>query len=248
MPRRKVAPGVHPRIKDASEYEREIRRLILDPYIGRFESAIRNAGDNYVAIREAILSIGQFPPTDPAYTETATTQMSRLRQYHIKRFRKIMRRFLGVKIDFMRDADVGPLMEQAIHENVNLIKTIPERYHESLKVRMVELNTDAPFDQQVVSNMLSDEYKSSGYNLRRLTRDQTSKTIGKLSEFRQKQVGIVSYVWEDSGDGRVRQTHRDNNGKTYRWDSPPPVTGPPGQDVQCRCTARPVIPEEPSVP
>ena len=100
---------------------------------------------------------------------------------------------------------------------------------------------DAPFDQQKLRGVLRREYKSSGYNLRRLTRDQTSKLTGQLNQARQTELGIARYRWQTSGDERVRPTHNDNDGQVFAWNSPPPATGHPGEDVQCRCGAIAVI-------
>ena len=40
---------------------------------------------------------------------------------------------------------------------------------------------ERPFDRQALSRVLSAEFQSAGYNLRRLTRDQTGKAIGQLT-------------------------------------------------------------------
>ena len=80
--------------------------------------------------------------------------MTKLKRYHTGRFRKIMRRHFGVRVDFMGDEAIGPLLEQGIRENVDLIKTIPPRYHAALKRDMLRLAADAPFDQQAVAKVL----------------------------------------------------------------------------------------------
>ncbi len=70
---------------------------------------------------------------------------------------------------------------------------------------------------------------------------------GDLSKFRQTNLGITQYVWEDSDDTRVRATHAAHDGKIFQWDKPPLDTGHPGEDYQCRCWANPdfgVIDEE----
>ena len=90
--------------------------------------------------------------------------------------------------------------------------------------------------------MLAQEFQSSGYNLRRLTRDQTQKQISNLTQARHRQMGIVEYRWSTSEDERVREEHAANNGKVFRWDTPPPITGHPGNDILCRCVERPIIP------
>ncbi len=86
--------------------------------------------------------------------------------------------------------------------------------------------------------------KSFGITRRRATliaRDQTTKLNSSLTRLRQEEVGVEEYIWATSLDERVRPTHRANEGKKFRWDSPPKITGHPGNDVNCRCIARPVL-------
>ena len=128
-----------------------------------------------------------------------------------------------------------------VTNNVNLVKTIPERLHTRLQSEITKLAIDKPFDRQALSRMLQKEFKIDGYNLRRLTRDQVSKLTGALNEARQTEVGVARYQWQTSEDERVRPTHQDNNGQVFAWASPPPETGHPGTDVQCRCVALPVV-------
>ena len=79
--------------------------------------------------------------------------------------------------------------------------------------------------------------------------DQIAKLNGELTKQQQTDAGVEEYIWSDSGDGRVRESHHALNGKRFRWDDPPVVTPPgkpvrrchPGQDYQCRCVALPVF-------
>jgi len=47
------------------------------------------------------------------------------------------------------------------------------------------------------------------------------------------------YTWHTVGDGNVRPSHAERNGKVYSWDSPPD-DGHPGEAYNCRCTAEDV--------
>ncbi len=51
------------------------------------------------------------------------------------------------------------------------------------------------------------------------------------------------YVWRTRSDGKVRDSHRANDGKIFSWDSPP-ATGHPGEDFGCRCVAEPYYAKE----
>ena len=195
-------PRIKPRILDARAYERALHRGVLGPMIQVAQSRITAAGANYYAIREAIRSI----PTDPNLTAVATNgaraSFTQINKAHHARFRKSMRRYFGIRVDLLRDTPLD--LEARVRENVNLIRTIPERFHAGLAKKIEAIQMGTPFDQQKLQGVLRREYKSSRYNLRRLTRDQTSKLTGQLNQARQTELGIDRYRWETSGDERVR--------------------------------------------
>lgn len=47
--------------------------------------------------------------------------------------------------------------------------------------------------------------------------------------------GYTEYYWHTQRDSRVRPTHAANDGKWFSLFTPPPVTGHPGHDYNCRC-------------
>jgi SPP1 gp7 family putative phage head morphogenesis protein len=75
-----------------------------------------------------------------------------------------------------------------------------------------------------------------------IARDQTLKLAGAINQARQEAAGVERYVWSTSGDERVRDEHQALDGQTFSWDSPP-EPGHPGEDIQCRCIALPIIAE-----
>lgn len=89
---------------------------------------------------------------------------------------------------------------------------------------------------------------------RLIARDQTNKLTGDLNASRQQHNGIEEYTWHTSRDSRVvgnpgglypqgNSAHGDHwhrEGKLFRWDEPP-EDGHPGQAIQCRCWAAPVL-------
>ena len=242
-----TAPPVQPPTTLAQRYESELRRLILDPIHRDITDRVLKAGDSYEKIRQAIR---RARPRIPVSTlnKLANQYYSALRAYHKKRFTASMRRFLGSRVDFMGDKALRPVMQQRYQENVDLIKTIPARHLGPLEQDIEKLAATKPFDQSALTRVLAHRYNSSGYNLRRITRDQTNKAIGDLTEARHRQAGITHYRWQTSEDERVRPTHAANNGKIFAWDDPPDTTGHPGDDILCRCTAVPVITRHLSIP
>ena len=86
----------------------------------------------------------------------------------------------------LSDLRIAPFIQQKIIENVDLIVTIPQRLHTGLKADMAQWATDRPFDRKVLQDTLRKSYQSTGYNLRRLTRDQSNKLTGQFNQVRQQ--------------------------------------------------------------
>ena len=236
-----TAPGIRARVIDARIWDSLLRETVWRPMIADVNSAIRRANQDYISIRNQIVSLPDDPRLRGLAQSSAEVQMSRLKAYHTKRFTTTMRKYLGVNVNFMSDAVVEPAIRRGIQESVDLIVTIPQRLHGDLGDDLLQLAQTKPFDEQELTKVLRKNYKSSGYNLRRLSRDQTNKAIGRLTEARQRQAGVDQYIWQDSGDASVRPSHRDNSGQTFSWDNPPVGTGHPGEDIQCRCVALAII-------
>ena len=236
-------PGIRARVGDYRRYDKILRREILNPIMRDAEERIRNAGQSYLSIRIAIQQIPDAASVQPLAEAAATAQMTRLRNYHTQKFTRLMSRYFGANVGpLIGDFGVENIMRDAIQDNVNLIRTISPRFHAQLTQEMLQLATDVPFDEREISRLLRKTYKMSGYNVRRIARDQTSKTIAKFNSARQRQIGVTEYIWRTVADERVRKTHVDNNGLMFSWSSPPPITGHPGDDIQCRCRADPVFP------
>jgi SPP1 gp7 family putative phage head morphogenesis protein len=82
----------------------------------------------------------------------------------------------------------------------------------------------------------------SGSRAELIARDQTLKLNGQISATRQQRAGVESYTWSTSLDDRVRDEHAELEGQQFDWLNPPEV-GHPGEDINCRCVAIPVIAE-----
>ena len=234
-------PPISSRRIDEREYARALRRIVLGPLFRSLRSGLSRAA----AVSQAIAALDGVDWTLPGglVADEVAAHAARLNGYHKRRLIKTFRAALGVDIGpVLSDAAIEPLMTAWRRENIALIQTIPERFHESLHRRVGETFAERPFDKKALSKVLNREFKVSGSNLRRLTRDQTGKAIGQLTQARHRQIGIEEYTWRTSQDERVRPSHAALDGIRQRWDSPPSV-GHPKEDIQCRCVAIPYIPE-----
>ena len=234
--------GVGPRRLDERVYDRTLRRLVLAPLMAQLRSGLSEASAVSLAL-EIIDGVFRSWHTGGLVAEEVAAHSTRVSGYHKRRLIQTFRTALGIDIrPRLLDSAIEPLMTAWRRENVSLIRTVPERFHGALSRRVGETFAQRPFDQQALSKVLNREFKVSGSNLRRLTRDQTSKAVGQLTHARHRQLGIQEYTWRTAQDERVRVTHQALEGTRQKWDSAPGV-GHPGEDIMCRCVAIPVVPE-----
>ena len=146
----------------------------------------------------------------------------------------------ALQIDaFPPEQQLGALMESFKEENLSLIQDLSRRTVEGISEttqRMVRAG-ERP---TTIAEELRRKFKLSEKRAALIARDQVNKLNGQLTRMRQTNLGIEKYVWRTSRDERVRTKHLEREGKVYSWDDPPDG-GHPGQEVQCRCYAEPVI-------
>ena len=235
-----VGRGVPPLVMHEKTYDRQVRQLVLNPLFAQIRERLRQAGLSYEEIKLAISEV-RMEIEDEA-SKVARRNLRQIEASHKRRFARTMSRRMGVNVlAVLLSQNVAPAMQEALENNVALITSLPERLKASLLLDISKLEAERPFDQKVLSDTLRSRYQKSGYPLRRITRDQTSKLIGDLNRIRQTNVGVRRYVWSTAGDERVRRTHQLNDAKRFTWNNPPPRTGHPGQDIQCRCVALPIF-------
>jgi SPP1 gp7 family putative phage head morphogenesis protein len=196
-----------------------------DDYLDRLKSLI-------VFIRKAIQ--GKVDETILQAENVARN----INQFNYNQFQKINENVLGVDL-FVSEPWLLDQLKLFSAQNAQLITSLPDQELERV-AGYIERGLQ---DGTSIREIEKDIQKSFGITRRRaklIARDQTTKLNASLTKLRQQEVGVTEYVWQTSGDERVRPAHRANDGKTFRWDKPP-ATGHPGSDVNCRCVALPVL-------
>lgn len=164
--------------------------------------------------------------------------------------RNLKRTFKGA-IDadpvFTEDGELGPYLSNRVSENVALIQSIPKERLENFQNMLIR-NVTAGAPVKDIIQQVRKEFKKTKNRAELIARDQVGKLNAEINQFRLRKLGVQKYIWRTVGDERVRSRHAAVNGKTFSWDKPPAVgvNGErvnPGQDIQCRCYAEPVLDE-----
>lgn len=174
---------------------------------------------------------------EPKLKATATKIFQSASRKHKEDFVRSIEENSGIDVvPLMQREDLSPLIYKKVADNVNLIKSIPEKYAEKTKDILAESLTKKDWTGAV------DKLEELGNVTRRraklIVRDQMEKVNAALNEERQKGIGVTHYIWRTVGDSRVRSEHRDRDGERFAWNDPPD-DGHPGEPVNCRCVADP---------
>lgn len=150
---------------------------------------------------------------------------------------------IDIRAQLTGEGPVAMEMARAARANVDLIESIPEQYFDRLREDITEnWATGQPWSAIV------DRVQEIGQITERraalIARDQTGKLNAAFNNVRQRELGIEKFEWQTAEDERVRDSHAELDGQTFRWDSPPIVDGEtatPGTPINCRCVAGPVF-------
>jgi SPP1 gp7 family putative phage head morphogenesis protein len=201
---------------------------VQDQYAQTLEEAFNNLRNLYIGIRAPAKIISS------AFV-SVTNAVNR------ERFNKSMQSAIGVSLpDILSNEGIGDIIVGSVAENVSLIQSIPEEYFKKLEGVVFRGTMSGETSKSLIEEIRA-IYPVTENRAKLIARDQTSKVNSDLNQTRQTNLGVTEYIWRTAEDGRVRETHRENNGKTFRWDKPPAATGHPGNDVNCRCVAQAII-------
>jgi len=149
-----------------------------------------------------------------------------------------LKQLLGVDI-FLDDSNLAAVINPFIATNVKYIKTIPRDYFDDVEQTVLRGFRSGKRADEVADELVQRTGVSRS-KARVIARDQMNKLWGDLTRHRQTQAGLNEYRWRTAGDERVRTSHKRLNNKVFSWNKPPAV-GHPGEPIQCRCWAEPLI-------
>lgn len=178
--------------------------------------------------------------SDEAIRNAVDLFAGRVDAFNSGQFHALLRGAYGVDI-IRSEPGIQALLAIWEAENLRLIKSIPAQYVESLQSRIVSA-VERGESLRSLTATVRQSYPLPMNRAELIARDQIGKLNGRLTRYRQTNVGIVEYRWRGTLDARERDAHVDREGRVYAWDEPPD-DGHPGQPIRCRCWAEPVLPD-----
>ena len=247
--RRKLRPP-HASRKNELWYKSELLKLVKRLQAETENSLLKVVGENWTQdapnldaiLKELKLAASRFGGIQGFAERLAKIAAERnLRDTDSKLINSI-RNALGVNIAaaLSKEGRIQTAVKAAIKQNIELITSIPTKYFEKVE-SLVRKNVETGMRYETIVGKIKEAGNVTESRAKLIARDQTAKMNSDFNRVRQTDLGINSYIWQTSGDERVRPEHADHDGKEFRWDDPPEDTGHPGEDIQCRCVAIPVF-------
>lgn len=239
--RLKVAIGDGTRFDSVSKDNEKARKAMRMTAFSRTSQSIEAVFNQMK--KELNTKLGFF---DVQKTLVAISQ--RTQKLSISEFKKACKQTIG--LDLRDDYFAGELYDEYLRnwvsDNVDLIKTVPYNALDDMKQIVFKSYIDGGTTTSILKQ-IQERYQMNKRHARLIARDQIGKLNGEITKQQHEQAGVSSYVWDDSGDSRVRRRHRELNGKTFSWDNSNPARDEkgrvitPGSPIQCRCCALPVF-------
>ena len=196
--------------------------------------------DNVTELKEKLI-LDYNLILSPVLGQMALGQAQKISNYNKGQAIKVIHSALSIN-PILAEPYLEPQIKAFQRNNVALITRLSEDQAGKIE-EVLYRNLSAGNATNIIKKELLKTFQTTEKRAKLIARDQTNKFNGDLSRLRQEEVGISQYIWSTSKDERVRPTHRENENKKFNWGKRP-STGHPGQDINCRCTAQPVITEE----
>ncbi len=193
---------------------------------GRRAGALLNKAADHFA--------GQF--NAPAVKEIAKRAGGRTSEFQRQQLDRQVRAAVGVPFSAV-ERPIRDQVEEFAAVNVDLIKSVPERYFDRLRIEIEEAFKEGMRPEDLAARF-EEIYGIAENDAIRIAKDQIGKLQSELNQSRQKAMGLTGYTWRGMLDEKERPEHINREGVHFEWDDPP-EDGHPGEPILCRCWPEP---------
>lgn len=195
----------------------------------------------FETLRQAFLETLVLAGVGAAQVESIVRRVMRsVEEFNRAEFRAVLRSVYGVDIITNAPIRLRAALDVFEATNIALIRSIPQQAVSQLQGKIVEAVRRGSTLKQLQAQ-IREEFDITDRRAKLIARDQIGKLNGQLTELRQEEIGVTEYVWRGILDARERPEHVAREGKIFSWKNPPD-DGHPGEPINCRCGAEPVLP------
>lgn len=185
--------------------------------------------------------ITKFDEAAPKIAETYVKEMFKASDSAMRRSLKDA----GWAVEFEMTPAVRDAFNASLQENIALIKSIPQQYLTQTE-GVVMRSYAAGRDLETMVKALKALYPPASHRAELIARDQSNKANAVVNRTRQLELGITEAMWMHSHAGKTpRPDHLKADRTRYKIAEGCKISGEfiqPGEEINCRCTSRPILP------
>lgn len=258
--KRKTARAVTPNLGVEAAYKRELDKLIAEMSNSfeywvaaaykanppRMEVAMDALPSSELAKKIAAIGKRWIKKFDDMSTKIATKFAESGRKATDSSFQSALKDS-GWAVKFQVTPVMRDAMNATIEENVSLIKSIPQEYLTDVQGTVMRGFSQGR-DLKAISDELQKRYGVTKRRAALIARDQSNKLTATVTQARRVELGLFDAIWVHSGGGKEPRPSHVKAGKDKRkFDVREGclIDGHyilPGQEINCRCSSRTVLP------
>jgi len=170
---------------------------------------------------------------------------NRLELYHRRKWVSNVLSATAIDVSLMvSPATVSDTIKASIQWNTQLVRDVSAQTRQRIANSVYQGYRNRTPAREI-AKQISEATNLGRKRSLRIASDQVSKATSQLTRERSQEAGIEGYAWVSSGKVHFRQSHKDRDGKIFRWDEPP-EDGHPGDAINCGCTSRARLSLDPS--
>lgn len=260
----KTAEAVHANRGIEAKYRKALQRMIAEmqasveywltagyrKYPPRMAEVVEQAQDaspsasiNRVLKKVGDRWIARFEEWSPKIAEAYTQGMFKASDSAMRQALKKA----GWSVDFTMTPTVRDALTASMDENVGLIRSIPQQYLGKVE-GIVSRSYANGRDLETMVKELKTLYPANQKRAVLIARDQSNKANAVVTRARQLELGITEAIWLHSHAGKNPRPSHVKAGadkRRYKIAEGCYIDGEmiqPGQEINCRCVSRPILP------
>lgn len=230
------------------EYERELRALFNELGPAKVTTDASLASQLRITLNKLSRKYASwFNSEAPKIVNRIFNRIDRDESANLRSSLKKLSGGITLKTDVM-PAALKEAMTAATANNVALIKSIPQQYATQIEGAVMRSMQPGGRGIQDVTEALRERKEMTATRIDTIARDQVSKATSTMNTERAQSLGMRKFEWRHSGGGvDQRELHLEYDGQVFSYDDPPIIDertgerGFPGQAINCRCFAVPVL-------
>lgn len=229
--------------KAEHSYARHLRKIAA--HVGAVVAAYAERGWVHERLAELVESLQKYAVViEPWARAVASRMLADVARRDYRAWRDATESIGESLRSEIEGADVGAVTRALLADQVTLIKSLPieaaERVHRLATAAAHEGGRADAISREIVRTGLVTRSRAD-----LIARTETSRAQTAFTRARAEALGSEQFIWRTARDANVRDGHKDQEGKVFRWNNPPKTDSLPaylpGCGPNCRCWAEPVF-------